>query len=738
MKLLTRFLIFAAMLTLTGRLQAQITISENFEGPTFPFPPNGWTDGPGHFSDASAFPCSNTTSASANAFAYCNTVLPCSGHGGAYAYAFFLNPTMGINSPVGTSNGQDLTISFDYKIVNSYDETTGTPNSPNWGDITVLVSIDGGNTYPITAGVINPSNHVVSATCVTRVFIVSGTLIPNGSAVKVRWLANWGGSNLTESFYYLDNISITQASLVPPSCVTAPSPANAAISVLVGSTLSWSLAPGATAYDVYLGTTAMPTFVGTVTDASYQPVGLTANTLYYWQVIPKNLHGSATGCPVWSFTTAPPPPGCATGFTPAVSPVTLLCSPNLSSANFTWVAPTSGTVPTGYKFYLAAGSPRWQGTPVNTNFTIYDLLPNTTYNWYVVPTNANGDAIGCNTPVSFTTGDEPPCVVNNSCATATMIGAAGMGGAVNSTTIGATISQLPEPCSFSTKGNADDDVWFSFITDTDGGDVTIALTEAPSTLDAVVQVYSGSCGNLTNIGCADNYNSPGIESITIYLTALVANTTYFVRVYGYYTATYTSGNFMISTYGTGLSSSLPLELASFTGQAGATTNTLHWETLTEKNVQFHIVERSMDGLDWREIGRKNGLLNSTVPTKYTLEDHSPVAKAYYRLRSVDFDGQESTSNSILLVRKGEYFGITSVFPSPTRDNVTVQFNAIQEETVTIQILDMTGRLVLSKTMEAAKDINQMPLILHDLQAGVYSVTIINSTGVSAPIRFVKD
>ena len=194
-----------------------------------------------------------------------------------------------------------------------------------------------------------------------------------------------------------------------------------------------------------------------------------------------------------------------------------------------------------------------------------------------------------------------------------------------------------------------------------------------------------------------------------------------------------------SDFGVGgtAAAALPLELKSFTGQVQSTTNMLSWETLTEKNVQSHIVERSVDGARWSEVGRKAGQVDSQVSVKYTLEDRAPLAKAYYRLRSVDFDGKESLSSTIVLTRKGDQFGITSVYPSPTNGNVTVQFNATAEETVTVRVMDMTGRLVMQQVTEAVKDINELPLTLTGLQAGVYTVTVANSTGVSAPVRFVK-
>ena len=52
-------------------------------------------------------------------------------------------------------------------------------------------------------------------------------------------------------------------------------------------------------------------------------------------------------------------------------------------------------------------------------------------------------------------------------------------------------------------------------------------------------------------------------------------------------------------------------------------------------------------------------------------------------------------------------------------------------------MDITGRIVIQQVTEAVKDINELPVTLTNLQAGVYTVTVSNSTGASTPVRFVK-
>ncbi|MBX2889918.1 MAG: T9SS type A sorting domain-containing protein [Saprospiraceae bacterium] len=182
---------------------------------------------------------------------------------------------------------------------------------------------------------------------------------------------------------------------------------------------------------------------------------------------------------------------------------------------------------------------------------------------------------------------------------------------------------------------------------------------------------------------------------------------------------------------------LPLQLKSFGGKVESTYNLLEWITLTEQNVQWHIVERSLNGSTWVEVGRKPGQANSTEPLHYFLEDRLPPAKAYYRLRSMDFDGTVSMSQVILLTRRSEVFGITSAFPSPMSDGLTVQFNTQHEEDTVVRLTDIVGRVVLEQPFFSGKGINTVHLSVRNLPAGVFLVTVANDTAVSAPVRVVK-
>lgn len=201
-------------------------------------------------------------------------------------------------------------------------------------------------------------------------------------------------------------------------------------------------------------------------------------------------------------------------------------------------------------------------------------------------------------------------------------------------------------------------------------------------------------------------------------------------------ATYTAGTMIVYVCPTG--QNLPLDLHFFNGKTMESSNILEWETLMEKDVEWHIVERSVDGIRWTETGRKAGQENSHIATTYQMEDREPIAKAYYRLRSVDFDGSENISNTIILTRQNEHFGISAVFPSPATDRVNIQFESLKEENVLLRMYDLTGRLVLEQDFSAEKGVNEMNVPLTDLAPGVYLTSLGNATSTSPAVRIIKE
>ena len=132
------------------------------------------------------------------------------------------------------------------------------------------------------------------------------------------------------------------------------------------------------------------------------------------------------------------------------------------------------------------------------------------------------------------------CVVtspsNDECTGAISVTASGdlTCNTISGTTTGATPSSEAAPTCSATGIN--DDVWYSFVaTDTNH---TVRIVDDATTL--AVAIYSGSCGSLTQIGCASTNSQAG---------GLVAGNTYYIRVYTTSATVTTSSDFTLCIIG---------------------------------------------------------------------------------------------------------------------------------------------------------------------------------------------
>ena len=115
--------------------------------------------------------------------------------------------------------------------------------------------------------------------------------------------------------WFLDDVNLVE-NANPPNCAVNPSPtsnaSDVALTVTKSLTISWEAPTSGDAptdYEVFWGTTSGN--LNSLGTTSTTTVNITNNdyaTDYYWKVVPKNVGGSATGCPEWKLTTQAEPP----------------------------------------------------------------------------------------------------------------------------------------------------------------------------------------------------------------------------------------------------------------------------------------------------------------------------------------------------------------------------------------------------------------------------------------------
>lgn len=334
-------------------------------------------------------------------------------------------------------------------------------------------------------------------------------------------------------------------------------------------------------------------------------------------------------------------------------------------------------------------------------------------------------------------GTLPPPPMNDNCANAISIT---NGGSLSGSTNSATNVEGLTPCSGGTAGAScptgvnDGTIDFGaglwYVYTSTGQE---AITIEVNGFDTELQVFTGPCGSFTCVAGDDDSSSAGCcgSQVCFDSDASFAPVDYYIYVDGHGTAT---GTFDLTLN----AAVLPVELVSFEGKVMDKGNLLQWSTAMEDNAEYHIIERSIDGNTWREISRVNAVGFSTELNSYEIMDMNPFAKSYYRLQSLDFDGQYEYSEVISLTRTSDESEIHNVYPNPAGTNINIDYTSLTDGNVSIEIYDISGQLVYTLgDMQVQKGMNVKNIDISQLNAGVYMMKL-NSNTESDVIRFVKN
>jgi hypothetical protein len=147
-----------------------------------------------------------------------------------------------------------------------------------------------------------------------------------------------------------------------------------------------------------------------------------------------------------------------------------------------------------------------------------------------------------------------------------------------------------------------------------------------------------------------------------------------------------------------------------------------WQTANETNVSHFNILKSIDGRDFKVIGKVAA--QNKITNEYIFSDSPPMeglGVVYYRIESVDFDGRKQYSTVQQINTKPQTPNI-AVFPNPatTTINITSQQNIQQ-----IKLINQLGQTLQQFINLNAK---HQKINVEQFSKGVYIIQITTSNG----------
>ena len=184
---------------------------------------------------------------------------------------------------------------------------------------------------------------------------------------------------------------------------------------------------------------------------------------------------------------------------------------------------------------------------------------------------------------------------------------------------------------------------------------------------------------------------------------------------------------------------LPLTLLEFSGRLQSNKALLNWKTENEKNTLEFIVERSIDGNQYKPVGTV-AAANRPGMHGYSFTDPAinmiGAKIIYYRLQQKDIDGQFVYSKIITLSLANENM-VVSLYPNPVNNELNLSISSPQRDNIQLKIIDASGKMINQQTKQLTTGSNSLTIDVNKIATGVYYLSI-QGNGVNKWMQFVKE
>lgn len=171
---------------------------------------------------------------------------------------------------------------------------------------------------------------------------------------------------------------------------------------------------------------------------------------------------------------------------------------------------------------------------------------------------------------------------------------------------------------------------------------------------------------------------------------------------------------------------LPVRIVAFTAKTVTGGVNLDWTVADEKDVQQYTILRSVDGVNWENIGKVN--VQQDIRNYTFLDKTRATGKVYYKLQQTSTTGSVGFSR-IIGINNHAGEALTVTIPTLVSKNIRVQLETPAAEVYHFSIYNSQGSVISQRSYAAQAGINFVQLELPGQRAaGMYMVAVRNAQG----------
>lgn len=152
--------------------------------------------------------------------------------------------------------------------------------------------------------------------------------------------------------------------------------------------------------------------------------------------------------------------------------------------------------------------------------------------------------------------------------------------------------------------------------------------------------------------------------------------------------------------------------------------------MQENNLQYYTVQKSNDGINWKDVERVNPQDPGTGVHTYFSNDHDKAT--YYRLQQTDRKGN-NTYSYVVRVSGNVSTGIGIKCPSIVSKTLPIEISAASGDSYTVSIYSLQGLLIRKQPFSMQAGINNISLEMP--QSSGTAVYIVNITNKEAQLVY---